>query len=433
MILAFLIIPRFGFAVVINNSQGIEAHISPLNSGEERGTRGEETTATLAPILEQPDASYDSATPTSNSRQESTPKAKPRKPTRINTTFDQTPTLDNLSPIKLGSEIPSDDEASVVSDTRSIASRASSVTTTLGAQPQKRKRKAPKRRLGKGTRDLPYVDSQDIAEEDEAEEVHIHSSPKTKRQRRTPAQRKHLTSPSKDPFLEDDAGEAEQQKQVKLTSEAIARHALGQPHDRELEWMELRDGKVIPHPSHLASRRSSPTAVDTILEIKDGKIEGPAVATGVSTGKQLRDGKVLAPLTIPITPSKRKSPPPPTTPIIANPQPAAMSSVRDRPLLFGAQPTTPTKTQFVSPSRPRTPSPNKKRPRAGSNASIVVGTPEVKSLRNRDVVVGSPIVEEGGEGMSTRGSSVEYEKKMTRKKKGAASAETSPRKGRGRK
>ena len=441
-------VKRDGFAVVIDNYQGMEGHSSPPNSGDGRESRGEAHEAAsihIAPLYStecqvQEEFPTEGRTPeefvperivlgeetpttSSRAKRQNLPAALDVK--QIEAKHKKSPVLGQPSPIKLGEEIHSEDEA-IMSDTRSVASRASrasSIVSTLGSQPQKRKR-GPNKRKAKSSRDQTYTPMKDtegryIGEEEEVEDVSV--SPRKKKQRRATCQRKATESSlaKMDPFRDDEAVEVEQRKEVMLTSEAMAAHALGHNHDAE--GIELRDGKVIPHATPVASRRPSPAAER--LHIVEGQIEGSAVATGVATGKGLRDGKVLAPLTVPSTPSKRKTPPPTMT---TTPKSATSPRlVRDRPLLFGA-----VATPFGSPPRPRTPSP-KKRARAGSNTSSVLSTPEVKSLRNRDVIVGTPIVEEE-EQRSARGSSVEYEKKQPRGRK-QSSVETSPRRLRGRK
>ncbi|KAF8421965.1 hypothetical protein EV426DRAFT_607000 [Tirmania nivea] len=444
-------VKRDGFAVFIDNSQGMKGHSSPSNSDDEQEARGETREAEsihIAPLcsterqIQEEFSAKGRAlgefVPEGVVPGEETPTTLVRaKRQKLPATLDvkqveakhkNSSMLDQPSPIKLGEQIHADE--AIMSDTRSVisrASRASSVVSILEPQPQKRKR-GPSKRKAMSSRDQTYNPMKDtggryIEEEVEVEDAGV--SPKKKKQRRATGQRKAIgSSPAKmGPFRGDEAVEAEQRKEVILTSEAMAAHTLGQRHNHEAEGMELRDGKVISHATPVASRRPSPVAER--LQIVEGQIEGSAAATGVVTGKELRDGKVLAPLTISAIPSKKKTPP--LTPTMTTTPKSATSPhlVRDRPLLFGAAP-----APLGSPPRPRTPSP-KRRARAGSNASSVLSTPEVKSLRNRDVIVGTPIVEEE-EQRNARASSVEYEKKHLRGRK-QSSVETSPRRLRGRK
>ncbi|RPB28343.1 hypothetical protein L211DRAFT_833306 [Terfezia boudieri ATCC MYA-4762] len=445
-------VKRDGFAVVIDNSQVMEGNSPFPNSGDGREARGEarETESIHISPLSctgcqiQEEFSAEERTPKelmpeSIVQGEETPTTPAQtKRQKLPVALDvkqveakrkKSPMLGQPSPIKLGVQIFSEDEA-IMSDTRSVtsrASRASSVVSTLGSQPQIRKR-GPNKQKAKSSRDPTYTPMKDsegryIEEEEEVEDVDV--SPRKKKQRRAICQAKATeSSPAKmDPFRDDEAVKAEQREEVMLTSEAMAVYPFVQPHSHDAEGIELRDGKVIPHATPVASRRSSPAAER--LQIVEGQIERPVVATGVATGKELRYGKVLAPLTIPSTLSKRKTPSPTSTMATTPKSATSPRLIRDRPLLFGAVPAPP-----VSPPRPRTPSP-RKRARVGSNASSVLSTPEVKSLRNRDVIVGTPIVEEE-EQRSARGSSVEYEKKQRGGRK-QSSVETSPRRLRGRK
>ena len=349
--------------------------------------------------------------------------------------YTESPIPDQLSPTKLEQETVPGVESNVMNGAQFVAVCPSPVLSNQEALQPKRKRQLSPGGLGEKSRGLPCLlvnecENKLVQTHDERGEVQ--SSPRKKKQRQM------LGRKSPEPFSvkiqgQDDVEEAVLCEQVIPTSGAVASHVIDLPHNSDIKGMELRDGKVIPHPGP-ASRRTSPVIGDSSATT-DRKLEGPAligVATGekisdakvlVHAGKELRDGKVLAPLSIPSTPSKRRSSP--VTPTTSTPKSATSPYVvRDRPLLFGA-PLAP----IESLPRLRTPSP-KRRQRTGSNASSAISTPEVKSLRNRDVVVSTPIVEERDEG-SIRGSSVEYEKRQLRRRKG--SAENSPRKSRGRK
>ncbi|KAI5808879.1 hypothetical protein DFH27DRAFT_244013 [Peziza echinospora] len=340
------------------------------------------------------------------------------------------------SPIKLGEEIVSAHEESD-GGSSVMGSLAAMVRSPSERSQQKRKRRAGRGSRKRAPRDAAYKELKEEAgsEDDEADLDVVHEDEPKKKLRQRSRQRSAASpAPRETPSIQrtlfgiDEVETEKQQKNVLQASEAIAAHVLGLENDEG--GIKLRDGKVVPYvttgsiPS--SSRRTSP-----MVESK------PEIIAG---GTELRDGKVLPSLHTGI-PMKRKTSSQSTTPINATP-PSAIK--RDRPLLFGAIPSpveSPQQPQV--PQAPQTPSP-KKRQRSGSDASqksvTVKSTPDVKSLRSRDVVVGSPIVEEeavaaAGEGRSLRGASTEVEKKAKGKLLTGGSADVaaadvnSPRRG----